>query len=156
MLEPLTVSGRSEMLTQLMDYVAWAAAGAGLSESAIYRLSLAVDEIATNIVQYGYEKGRRQGDLTIWADLDTDRLTIYLEDTGAPFDPRQAPPPDDLDRPLEERRTGGLGIFLALWGVDEFTYLREGDTNRSIFVMNLGDNAPSTPFGSADPPTGTI
>lgn len=155
MLEPLTVPGRSEMLTQLMDYVAWAAAGAGLGESAIYRLSLAVDEIATNIVQYGYENGRRTGDLTIWVDSNADQLAVYLEDTGIPFDPRQAPPPDDLDRPLEERRTGGLGIFLALWGVDEFAYIREGETNRSVFVMNLDANAPPA-LATGQEPTGTI
>lgn len=145
MLDVLTVPGRSEMLTQLMDYVTWAAAGAGLGESAIYRLSLAVDEIATNIVQYGYDQGRRAGELTIWADVATDRLIVYLEDTGLPFDPRQAPPPDDLDRPLEERRTGGLGIFLALWGVDDFTYERDGDKNRSIFMMKLESDKPDVP-----------
>ena len=60
-LEPLTIPGRSEMLTQLMDYVAWAAAGAGLSEQISYRLSLAVDEIATNIVLHGYEGAGRHG-----------------------------------------------------------------------------------------------
>lgn len=137
MLEPLTIPGRPERLTELMDYVAWAAAGAGLGESAIYRLSLAVDEIATNIVQYGYDNGRRDGELTVWADKTDDRLIIFLEDTGLSFDPRQAPPPDDLDRPLEERRTGGLGIFLALWGVDDFSYERQGDKNQSRFVMNI-------------------
>jgi serine/threonine-protein kinase RsbW len=140
-LEPLKVQGRSEMLTQLMDYVAWAAAGVGLGEPAIYRLSLAVDEIATNIVQYGYEQGHKVGELKVWADTNAEELIVYLEDTGHPFDPRLAPPPDDLDRPLEERRTGGLGIFLALWGVDHFTYERDGELNRSTFVMKLGENS---------------
>jgi len=155
MLEPLTVPGQAENLTQLLDYVAWAAAGVGLSDGAIYRLSLAVDEIATNIVQYGYENGSREGVLTVWADSSPEQLTIYLEDTGMPFDPRQVPQPDDLDRPLEERRTGGLGIFLALWGVDDFTYMREGRTNRSIFVMKLDLNPPPT-FASDLQPTGII
>ena len=52
-LEPLTIPGRPERLSQLMDYVAWAATAVGLNEAAIYRLSLAVDEIATNIVDHG-------------------------------------------------------------------------------------------------------
>jgi serine/threonine-protein kinase RsbW len=143
-LEPLKVQGRAEMLTQLMDYVAWAAAGAGLGESAIYRLSLAVDEIATNIVQYGYEQGHLRGELKVWADADAEKLIVYLEDTGHPFDPRLVPPPDDLNRPLEERRTGGLGIFLALWGVDQFIYERDGELNRSIFLMKLGEKGSDT------------
>lgn len=136
-LEPLTIPGRSEALSQLMDYVAWVAAAAGLGEGATYRLSLAVDEIATNIVLHGYDDAGRSGDLTIWADNDDDRLTVYLEDTGEPFDPRQAPQPADLDRPLEERRDGGLGIYLALWGVDSFAYESSANANRCVFMMEL-------------------
>ena len=102
-LEPLTIPGRPEMLSQLMDYVAWAATAVGLGEQGIYRLSLAVDEIATNIVIHGYAEAERQGELTIWAGAEGDKLTVFLEDTGRPFDPRQVPQPDNLDRPLEER-----------------------------------------------------
>ena len=151
--EPLSVSGQPANLSQLMDYVAWAAAAFGLDDAATYRLSLAVDEIATNIVLHGYEDAGLSGDLRIWAETDLgaiadlganaglganaefDTLSIFLEDTGAPFDPRQAPLPTDLDRPLEERRDGGLGIFLALWGVDGFAYERDGGTNRCVFQM---------------------
>ena len=136
-LEPLTIPGRADRLSQLLDYVSWAATAAGLAEAAIYRLSLAVDEIATNIVMHGYEAGEQPGDLTIWADRRPERLAIHLEDTGRPFDPREAPRPDNLDRPLEERQDGGLGIFLALWGVDDFTYERRGGVNRCTFVMHL-------------------
>jgi anti-sigma regulatory factor (Ser/Thr protein kinase) len=135
-LEPLSLPAQTTHLSQLMDYVAWASAAVGLDEAAIYRLSLAVDEIATNIVLYGYEAAGRHGDLIIWAETNDKHLTVYLEDTGKPFDPRHAPRPADLDRPLEERQDGGLGIFLALWGVDHFTYERHGRTNRSIFVMD--------------------
>ena len=43
----------------------------------------------------------------------------------------------DLDQPLEERDLGGLGIFLALQGVDRFDYQRCDDRNRNILAMNL-------------------
>ncbi|MBP6786243.1 MAG: ATP-binding protein [Candidatus Promineofilum sp.] len=134
-LEPLTLPGATAYLSQLMDYVSWAAAAGGLPEAAAYRLSLAVDEIATNIVLHGYNSAGRSGNLTIWAETTADQLVVTLEDTGEPFDPRQVPQPSDLDRPLEERRDGGLGIFLALWGVDGFSYEQRGDRNRSQFIM---------------------
>src|SRR5690606_7309671 len=126
---------RPEYLSQVLDYVAWAAAAVDLDEAVIYRLSLAVDEIATNIVLHGYQSAGQTGDLTIWAESTDDRLIICLEDTGEPFDPREAPEPDDLDLPLEERKDGGLGIFLALWGVDGFVYEQFPDRNRSKFVV---------------------
>ncbi|MEZ4519130.1 MAG: ATP-binding protein [Chloroflexota bacterium] len=140
-LEPLTVPGELEAVTQLMDFVAWSAAAAGLDEQATYRLCLAVDEIATNIVNYSYLQAGRSGDLVIAAETSPDTLRIQLTDVGAPFDPRQAPLPTDLDRPLEERRDGGLGIFLAMWGVDEFEYESRGDRNQSIFIVKR----PTTP-----------
>ena len=170
--EPLLVPGQPANLSQLMDYVTWAAAAFGLDDAATYRLSLAVDEIATNIVLHGYEDAGLSGDLRIWAETvigaetelaakaelgaeaewgaAPDILSIYLEDTGAPFDPRQAPQPPDLDRPLEERRDGGLGIFLALWGVDGFVYEHEGNKNRCLFQMHRRKPA----AGDAAPPDG--
>ncbi len=141
-LEPLTVGGHADNLSQVLDYVVWAAAAFGLDDAATYRLSLAVDEIATNVVQHGYEDYHLSGDLTIWAETTERQLILCLEDTGRPFDPRQAPRPADLDRPLEERRDGGLGIFLALWGVDGFAYDSEGGRNRSTFMM---ESAPAMP-----------
>ena len=136
-LEPLTVAGRLDEVTQLMDYVAWAAAAAGLGEQATYRLCLAVDEIATNIVTYAYDEAGREGDLTVWATTGEDDLRITLRDGGDPFDPRAIAPPADLHKPPDQRRNGGLGIFLAMWGVDEFLYERDGDQNQSTFVVNL-------------------
>lgn len=140
-LEPLTLPGESSYLSQVMDYVAWAAAAAGLDEPAIYRLSLAVDEIATNVVVHGYEDAGRKGELAIWAETEAGRLLIFLEDSGQPFDPRDFPHPKHLDMPLEERQDGGLGIYLALWGVDGFHYEQIDGKNRSVFVMNRPDAA---------------
>lgn len=143
-LEPLTLPGETAYLSQLMDYVTWAAAAAGLDEQAAYRLSLAVDEIATNIVVHGYKEAGRTGDLLIRAETDADKLLIFLEDTGESFDPREAPHPNHLDLPLEERRDGGLGIYLALWGVDAFNYELVDGKNRCVFMMNrpAADEAP--------------
>jgi anti-sigma regulatory factor (Ser/Thr protein kinase) len=146
-LEPLTIVANKENLSQLMDYVAWSAAAIDLDEAAIYGLSLAVDEIATNTVLYGYAE-EAPGNITIWGEADENRLVIYLEDSGRAFDPREAPPPEGLDRPLEEREDGGLGIFLALWGVDDFVYERVGGKNRSIFVIYRPDRKNARTLGS--------
>lgn len=136
-LEPLSVPGELDAVTQLMDYVAWSAAAAGLDEQSTYKLCLAVDEIATNIVTYSYARAGRTGNLSITAETDTVTLRVRLTDQGSPFDPRRAPPPQGLDRPLTERRDGGLGIFLALWGVDDFEYETREETNQSTFIVRL-------------------
>jgi anti-sigma regulatory factor (Ser/Thr protein kinase) len=94
-----------------------------------------VDEIATNIIVHGYDEAGIDGDVTLTATMNDQTLTIAIEDEARPFDPRQRVAPDDLDRPLEDRQIGGLGVYLAMNGVDEFQYEYIGNRNRNIFVM---------------------
>jgi anti-sigma regulatory factor (Ser/Thr protein kinase) len=46
------------------------------------------------------------------------------------------PEEEALKQPLEQRQIGGLGIYLAIQGVDRFIYQRDSDRNRNTFVMN--------------------
>jgi serine/threonine-protein kinase RsbW len=134
-MKPLITPGKLDSLSDVGKYVLEAAAAAGLDKKAAYRLRLAVDEIATNIITYGYEPAGIEGDITVRADTDEQALTIIIEDNAKPFDPLQQMGPDDLDLPLEQRNIGGLGIYLAINGVDKFTYERAGGRNRNTFVM---------------------
>lgn len=135
-MKTLRLPGTVNSLATIGEYVAAAAAAAGLDEQAAYGLRLAVDEIATNAVVHGYQEAGQSGELVLWTDKTAERLTILLEDTSPPYDPRQTPPPDSLDRPLEERPSGGLGIYLARQGVDAYRYDYVGGTNRHTFTMN--------------------
>jgi anti-sigma regulatory factor (Ser/Thr protein kinase) len=128
-------------LGAIAEYVLAAAASAGLDRRASYHLRLAVDEIVTNIIVHGYGDAELSGTLELRAALDDSALTVSIEDSGVPYDPRQTPAPD-TSLPLEERPIGGLGVYLALKSVDEFFYERVGDRNRSTFKMYL----PSAPI----------
>ncbi len=134
-MQALIVDGNLESLQPIGQYVMEATRMAGLEKQAAYKLRLAVDEIATNIITHGYDEAGRQGRLEIQATLDPKCLTITIEDSGLPYDPRLAPPPD-LSLPLEERNIGGLGVFLTIHSVDDFRYELVGERNRNIFVMN--------------------
>lgn len=135
-MEPLTVEGKLDSLGAIAQYVIAAATTAGLDKKATYRLRLAVDEIATNIIVHGYEESNLEGDITLSAEIDEKCLSITLEDTGPVYDPATRPDPENLNQPMEERSIGGLGVYLAFQGVDRFTYERAGDRNRNIFVTN--------------------
>lgn len=126
-------------LPALRQQVEQAGRAAGLEESACYRLMLAVDEIATNIVTHGYAEAGLTGDIALTIERTDRHLLVILEDRGIAYDPRTRSMPTalDLDQPLEERDLGGLGIFLALQGVDRFDYQRHDDRNCNILEMNL-------------------
>jgi anti-sigma regulatory factor (Ser/Thr protein kinase) len=122
-------------LDALRDFVDTVSKQAGLEKQKMYGLRLAVDEIATNIVNYGYGRSGVNGTLDAIAQITDNALIVTLEDTAPAFDPFSIPMPDDLDDPLEERPIGGLGIMLAKQNVDEFTYARVGNRNQNRFVV---------------------
>lgn len=136
-METRTFPGNLDALGPIRKFVMQAGEQAGLSHKATYDLCLAVDEIATNIVTYGYEEPGLTGDISIRSDTTPEHLAIYLEDTGKPYNPDAIALPDveDLGRPLESRPIGGLGILLAKTGVDEFNYTQEDDRHVHQFVV---------------------
>lgn len=133
-MKALTVPGEPEYLGDIVEYVLTAAEMAQLDERAAYRLRLAVDEIATNIVAHGFTKTGQEGWLRITAVFTPTQLKIQLDDTAAPYDPTQCPQPATLHASPHDRHPGGLGIYLALGGVDNFRYERRNGWNRSTFI----------------------
>jgi len=135
-MQALTVPGALDSLSAIGQYVMQAAAEAGIERKRAYQLRLSVDEIVTNIIVHGYQEAGRSGDVGIWAEVRPNALSIVVEDSAVPFDPWSIPEPDSLDKPIEERDIGGLGIYLAIRGVDEFRYEYAGDHNRNILTLH--------------------
>lgn len=137
--DKLTLPAKLESLNTIRKFIREAAVNAGLDDNASYNLQLAVDEIATNTITHGYHEANLSGDLIVHSELTDKLFRITIEDTGLPFDPRtlKLPAEEDLSKPLEERPIGGLGVYLALNGVDRFDYERVDDHNLNIFEVNL-------------------
>lgn len=98
-------------------------------------LDLAVEEIFVNIAHYAYKglPGDRGnfGFAEIFCnfDLQSSVLTIEFCDWGVPFNPLKKEDPD-LSLSAEERKIGGLGIFLTKKFMDSFTYKYENNQNK--------------------------
>jgi anti-sigma regulatory factor (Ser/Thr protein kinase) len=135
-MQELTVPASLKSLSTIGQFIMNVSKSSGLEDASAYRLRLAIDEIATNAIHYGKAGARGPASLTVRVEASQKMLTVTLEDYGSAFDPRTQPAPDGIDKPLEEREVGGLGVFLALRGVDGFDYQRDGERNRNIFMMN--------------------
>ena len=138
--------GTLDALEPIRKYVESVAQSAGLDHKATYKLCLAVDEIATNVVLHGYEEAGLNGDLTIGSSVENDNLVIELEDHGKPYDPNfhALPNAEDLAQRLESREIGGLGILLALDGVDDIQYESTAKANVHRFIVRLQHEREST------------
>jgi len=135
-MESLRLPGELASLKPIRDYVTAAAAKAGLDKLRTYRLTLAVDEIATNVVVHGYNEAGLAGDIHLHITSTEDSIEVIMEDMGRPYNPLLHKVPDNLGAQLAERDIGGLGVFVALNSVDEFRYEYADGSNRNIFVMN--------------------
>jgi anti-sigma regulatory factor (Ser/Thr protein kinase) len=138
-METRTLRAVLESLAEIRRYVKEAAERVGIEEARAYQLQLAVDEIATNIILYGYKDAGASAVISIGSEMNGGALVITLKDQAPAFDPRtmQMPEAEDLAKPLEERRIGGLGIFLAVQGVDRFDYRREDGSNVNVFEVRI-------------------
>lgn len=136
-MESLTVRGDLDSLELITNYVLKAAQLAHLTSKETYRLRLAIDEIATNIITHGYSEAGLSGTLTIQGFIKINKIVIQLEDTGQSFNPSELSCNKNLTilTNSKSREEGGLGIFLALNSVDHFHYQRLQSLNRSTFVI---------------------
>ena len=87
----------------------------------LMQISVAVDEIFTNISSYAYRTGI--GKAKIHLDLLSDPRAVQLTfiDSGVPYDPLAKEDPD-ITLPASQRQIGGLGIFMAKKLMDDIEY----------------------------------
>lgn len=109
-----------EQLDAIREFVGGAASEAGLDDREVYAVQLATDEACSNIIEHGYE-GIRDGQITCICDVLPGELVITLRDRGVPFDASSVPQPD-LSVPLDDRKIGGLGLFLMHNLMNEVRY----------------------------------
>lgn len=106
-----------------------------LSPKTIYHMNLALDELLTNIISYGYaDTAEHWIDISI--TLKKDILTIRFKDDGIPFNPLEVQEPD-CHASLEERPIGGLGIHFIKHCMDDIVYERWKDNNILIMKKNV-------------------
>lgn len=98
-----------------------------IRQEVVDAIDIALDEILTNVVSYGFEDGHAH-EILLSLTLRPGRLVMEVQDDGRPFDPSAIPAPD-LDADLEERQIGGLGIHFVRTLLDSMSYSRRNGWN---------------------------
>ncbi len=130
----ITLPAQLSSLTIIGQFVLAACLEAEISSKKAYKLRLAVDELATNIIVHGGENSTTESMLEINAEVESANLKITITDTGSPYDPSEREFDESiLSAPIEERPIGGLGVFLSFQGVDEFSY--ESTEHKNITTL---------------------
>lgn len=104
----------------------------------VHTAQTVADELVTNVIRHGC-RADRSHTIDVSVAVREDGLTIRISDDGIPFDPFDRPAPD-LQRPLEERPVGGLGIHLVRQLAEDCRYARVDGRNR--VTVTLREPAP--------------
>lgn len=121
-----------EAVPVLLDRLEAYAEEAGLPVGPAQRLALVCEEWLANVAMHG--AGASYAELSLWREAEG--LCLRLDDDGPPFDPLARPSPD-MDRPLEERMVGGMGLHLVRRMTRRLDYAREAGCNRLLAVLDV-------------------
>jgi serine/threonine-protein kinase RsbW len=106
-----------------------------VSTDAFFLASLAIEELVTNCIKYGYDDPDDHT-IDIVLTVDDGALRIEVIDDGRPFNPLEAPAPD-TSLAIMARPIGGLGIHLMRELADQTTYERRDRTNRLVLLKRM-------------------
>ncbi|MEI2740851.1 MAG: ATP-binding protein [Candidatus Competibacter sp.] len=134
----INVSGESTAIIEAKDAIEAFCARRRLPQRVALSLSLAVDELLANVLNHGGAETGAAPDIRLRVRLEKAQLITELSDSGRPFNPLDAPPPE-LDLDLDDKPIGGLGIHLVRQLMDEVQYCREGARNRVTLRQRLSE-----------------
>ena len=120
------ISDRAEF-EKLEGFTADFALKAGLSDKDLFALQIIVEELVTNVIDYG---GVPAGEHAVRVDLSAEggELLIRLTDRGAEYNPLLREDPDTT-LPAEQRPIGGLGVHFCKKLTDAQEYERRDGCN---------------------------
>jgi serine/threonine-protein kinase RsbW len=132
----LRIANRTPEMNKVADGVSKFGADHGLPSGILNALNVALDEILSNTIRYGYVDDYPH-EITVTLFLKAGELVAEVQDDGIAFDPLAAPAPD-LSGGLHDRKLGGLGVHLVRSLMDGVEYTRKGTSNRLRLVKRLG------------------
>jgi anti-sigma regulatory factor (Ser/Thr protein kinase) len=78
-----------------------------------HKLTLIVEELFTNTVNHGFS-GDSDSPVSLVLEESTDGIRLTYEDAAPAYNPFSASRRTDIEATINERRVGGLGVFLAI------------------------------------------
>ena len=133
----ITMANDLGELSSVAERIEAFCAAADVEPGVAYAVNLALDELLTNIVSYGYTDDAAHV-IGIAVRRDGGTLAVTIVDDSVEYDPRQVPE-TDTDAPLHERDPGGLGLLLVNSMMDSVDYRRED--GRNVTVLTKGPAA---------------
>jgi anti-sigma regulatory factor (Ser/Thr protein kinase) len=112
----------------------------GLGSKDLWAVQLATEEACSNVLVHAY--AGKPGRLEVEVVEEPEGIQVVVRDWGTAFDPESVPEPD-LTLPLEERKVGGLGVYMMRKLMDEITYHFDAEQGNRLVMrrtISLADS----------------
>ena len=116
-------------------------AGRDISPHVAYAVNLAIEELLTNTISYGYDDEDAHR-IEIILRMEGDALVVVIVDDSMPFDPTREMEVD-VASSIEDRRVGGLGLLLVRQMMDEVEYRRLEGCNIVTLTKSTAETEPT-------------
>lgn len=106
----------------------------GLTQQQVKQLTTAIRELGTNAIEWGHRK-QKDRIVTVEYQIDPEKISITIKDTGPGFDPSNLPHAAQPDDPIGHMmvretlglREGGFGMLMSRGLVDKMRYNDKGN-----------------------------
>lgn len=135
-MKELTIDAAVENIEVVTDFVCGELEQLNCPMKATTQIMIAIDEIFGNIARYAYTPDI--GKATVQLSVENDPLSVIIAfiDNGKPFNPLEQAEPD-VHASLQERKEGGLGIFLVKKTMNMVEYEYKDGKNILTIKKNL-------------------
>ena len=106
-----------------------------LTEKTVHDIQMALDELLTNIVNYGYEDTDEHR-IDVRFGINDDALMVEIVDDSKPYNILEQENPD-ISLSGEDKPIGGLGIFLIKKLMSHVDYYTEEGKNHLVMTKEL-------------------
>ena len=130
-----TFPARLSAFEQVKSLIEEFGEAAGLGREDRHKLTLIVEELFTNTVTHGHH-GDSDAPVQVTLEVTDAGVELIYEDSAPQYDPVAASRRTDIESTINERRVGGLGVFLTISLTNGAVYrFVEGRNRISLTLM---------------------
>ncbi|NLD48456.1 MAG: ATP-binding protein [Clostridiaceae bacterium] len=125
-----------ENLDEMIDFIIADLNSCVSDKKLVNLIRLSCEEVLVNIISYAYPDS--EGDVEIIQEIPGDNGEIFIRfiDDGFPYNPLLNDEPD-MDASIENRKIGGLGVYLYKTIMDSVIYERKEGKNILTFIKEI-------------------
>ncbi|MEM8988097.1 MAG: ATP-binding protein [Pseudomonadota bacterium] len=133
--QTLTITNEIAEITRAAEFIEGFCTAQRASPDIAFKVNLAVEEALVNTISYGFKDDTRH---TIELNIarEDNAIILTITDDAVAFNPLEAELPD-VDAAVEDRKVGGLGVFLVRTTMDKVQYIHEDGQNKLTLTKRL-------------------